>query len=135
MILGISQDFLEDKESLIISCMEKNVDVHVIEISHICSTEMTLEQFLIQSSSTPIKCVVIEDNMRHEVYKINKTIKAKSGKFMFIWCPNCHQKTFPFHSKRTMNSIQFVKTDNVYKENKIIFNCSSGLYRVKNLFR
>ena len=93
MIIATTPRWLKAQKSLLIGYMEKNLAVHVIAVSHVCHTDMTLEQFL-KSSFPPIKCVIVEQNMKSDVFDMDIAINKRIfGRVMSPWCPNCCQPT------------------------------------------
>ena len=109
MILATTPRWLEAQKSHIKECMEKNIAVHVIVVSHVCPTVISLENFL-KSTSPPRRCVIIEENMRQEVLKMNISLNEKmDGKVMSSWCPNCCQTTFKQKPRKCLKT----RTDNV----------------------
>ena len=93
LVLATTTRWLKAQKSLIIDYMEKNLAVHVIEVSHVCHTDMSLELFL-KSSFPPIKCVIVEQNMKSDVFDMDIAINKRIfGRVMSPWCPNCCQPT------------------------------------------
>ena len=84
MVLATTTGWLNAKTSLIFDYMEKNLLVYVIDVTHVCETDMSLELFL-KSRSPPIKCVLIEQDMRQEVYKLNMSLLDEKDDVFIGW--------------------------------------------------